>query len=52
VKCVKGKVEYFEEPMAQIADVEDVLICCSKPKPGAHVQDGSGVDREGVTLDL
>jgi ferredoxin len=51
VKCVAGKVEYIQEPIATV-DVEDVLICCSRPKPGAHVQNGTGRDREGVTLEL
>ncbi len=52
VKCKSGKVEYLDEPMAQLSDIEDVLLCCSRPKPGAHVDGGKGKDREGVILDL
>lgn len=46
---LKGEVIYTEEPIATIPS-GNALICCSVPRPGAHMDNTQ--DREGVTLDL
>ena len=48
-KVVTGEVAYGEEPMAQL-QADEVLICCSVPRPGPHL--AGQIHRSGVTLDL
>lgn len=44
-----GEVAYSDEPLVAVKD-DEVLICCSTPRPGPHIE--GAIHRHGVTLDL
>lgn len=50
VRVSKGRVDYTEQPSHDIEPGE-ALICCARPHPGPHLNDGT-TNREGVDLDL
>jgi len=46
---VMGDVVYAEEPLVEL-NPDEVLICCSSPRPGPHLP--GHMHRTGITLDL